>query len=1135
MTTELHENKLINGGSTNMEPNTPLTNSMNNRSDIIGNSDNPNDIKSGSATDMLSVEGSNPPETIPDSTIPASTTIKSNETPSNATIATLPPIPHVEINQVSLSMIIRNITVYTIKELSQFLKTNLHQSMENTSSTKKVNFVKLVIFLRNQYLKLYVLIKWAKTIKNNNFHILIDLLNWFRITNMSVNNCIWALKNSLTSMANAKLPDVDLVTALEVLSLGRPNLPTYNFKLSGDADSSVEPIPTDLILKRLKDLNLIVSIKVSLMDMPSQFNEYYIKDGRIYITVDNEFEIQLSTIDRHSPLFFVDLNLIFNYSKGTTDDFITDASQPNVSGPVVNANRPVNSQSSSDMSKTNTYGTSRRNGNLVDYDLPLNKRKLEKIINELLFKSKKPLYSLYQFLHKYVLTLQLYMVHIELANLETLGKFSGGGNLIHSYDAKKSIITGRYWLNGKMGNKGKFTIGVNRHTESLVLRWDNNIATLEQQQDKRIPTIYTHILQNVENILDEIMFNHANLIRLELLSRGIFQEDEDGPDILLLQIPTTCVSVVPVQLKIDLITGQFYFKNPSPLLVMYTKKINRTETSEDLIMVLQQLKLDKITHILRNMFEKTGWICSKAINLEEPIGTSLITSRDDKNSHITTKSNTSGENNELTLLQNDLFICLPKWPNNWYLILTIISSNSSCIIEKRMGKIVSQKGKWKLTYVDQINVTSSKLENITYQNIMLLQKSILHRIINHMLIDSLNQLKIRNKICSHDIMQDILPSYLTETETPTFNNNHNNNNNIKSNTITESGGNNLSISVNDDYTAIISLELESFLEGSKALSGILENSMFMRIDYIKSEIRLYARFKRDIMLKQVQCEELLIHFIPDDELAFYIAESFSSLSHIVTYLNMFRQQLMQLVIITDVVERLHKNFASDHFRIVALKPNEISFKYLKSNEDKQDCTINIITDNSKVKNLTVTLAESNPQHIIQPFINQQNIDYYFIFNYLQFTSLFFTTLKNILTEHESQKENQFTTVHLGIHSLNEYQLVYHNAEAGTKVTVIIDLRSVCHNSKKEVQYYVHFADDEHITTKSSAYPQLHQVKNQIFMFDSKKQAFSSDSENTSIRKYSRAIRLIDGISCDAEDIEHILLEIHEILKVDSNR
>ena len=153
---------------------------------------------------------------------------------------------------------------------------------------------------------------------------------------------------------------------------------------------------------------------------------------------------------------------------------------------------------------------------------------------------------------------------------------------------------------------------------------------------------------------------------------------------------------------------------------------------------------------------------------------------------------------------------------------------------------------------------------------------------------------------------------------------------------------------------------------------------------------------------------------------------------------------------------------------------------------------------------------------------------------MQFTSLFFTTLQKILKEHTSQKENQLTTIHLGIHNLSEYQLVYHNAEAGTKLTVMINIKSVCHNSKRKIQYYIHFADNDHITTKSLAYPQMHQVKNQIFMFDIKKQAFSSITDAVPEKKYPRAIRLIDGISCDAEDIEPILLDIHDILKVDSN-
>ncbi|KAK5962016.1 Rgr1p PWA37_000046 [Arxiozyma heterogenica] len=1147
MTTNITEPHLINEVSSSAinhtnnitKEYTHQTTELNNKAQNNGTSDYKNSLDTNTVTNVVEPTVS---EIKFDDNVRSSANLNKNNTANMATptnsiptssssLIPPPPIPHVEINQVPLSLIIRNITVYTIKEISQFLKTNLHQSFENNPSIKKVNFVKLIIFLRNQFLKLYVLIKWTKTIKNNNFHVLIDLLNWFRITNMTVNNCIWTFKNSLISMTNAKLPDVDLVTALEVLSLGRPNLPTYNLKLSGDINSNSEAIPTDLILKRLKDLNLVVSIKIALMDIPPQFNNYYIKNGRIYITVENEFEIQLSTIDRHSPLFFVDLNLIFNHSKDSNDfnnDVDSNSGTLNNSE-VSNYNNQVTSRDRSHniISNTNVMNdctncvSNKRMGNAIEYDLSLNKRRLEKIINELLLKSSKPLYSLYQFLHKYVLTLQLYMIHAELTNLETFGKFSGGGNLAHSYDSKKGKIIGRYWLNGKLGNKGKFTIGVDRQSESLVLRWDNKIAVKEGKDNKRIPIIYTNILQNMENILDEIMFNHANLIRSDLLSRGIFQEDEDDPTILLLHIPVTCVSVAPAQLKIDPITGQLYFKNPSPLLIAYTKKINRTETSNELIIVLQQLKLDKITTILKNMFQKTGWICSRAVTLEKPIDTKLIS-----NKYVDEKENPSQNNDELVLLQRDLFICLPNWPSNWYLILTIISSNSSCIVEKRMGKIVSQKGKWKLTYVDQTSATSSKLENITYQKIMSLQKTILHRIVNHMLIDSLNHLKIKNRICSPTIIQDILPSYLTSIQAPD-----------PKNKLTETDDvnvNRLSTSFNEDYTPILRLELDSFLDCYNTLGGILENSMFMRIDYVKSDIRLYARFKRGIMLEQVKCEEMLIYFVREDPLTFYMTEKFSSLSHIVTYLNLFKEKLMQLVIITDVVERLHKNFESDHFKIMALKPNEISFKYLKSNIDMPDCSINIITEESKIKNLSVKLSETNPQSIIQPYLNQENMPYHSIFNYLQFTSLFFTTLQKILKEHAPQKENQLTTVHLGIHSLTEYQLIYCNIESGTKITVMINIKSVCHNSKRKVQYYVHFADDEHITTKSLAYPQVHQVKNQIFMFDSKKQAFSSSSDPVTERKYPRAIRLIDGISCDAQDIEPILLDVHDILKVDSN-
>ncbi|CCE66176.1 hypothetical protein TPHA_0P00180 [Tetrapisispora phaffii CBS 4417] len=956
---------------------------------------------------------------------------------------TAPPLPHVEINQAPLSMVIRNLTVFTIKELSQFIKTNVHvnTNSQEPSSARKINFLQLVIFLRNQFLKLYVLIKWCRTIKGNNFHVLIDLLNWFRTANMTVNNCIWALKNNLITMTNAKLPNADLTTALEVLSLGRPNLPTHNFKMSGEDSSTVLEngalkIPPKLILRRLYDLNLNISIKLSMMDIPPQMKNYRIKDGRVFITVLDEFEIQLATIDSQHPLFFVDLTLLLN----------------------------------------NQY-------------LHLNKPRFEKVINDLLHKTEEPLYELYIFLHKYVVTLKLYLIHIELTSLESNGKFFGG-NLVHRYDAKKSVITVRYWLNARMGNKGKITIGIDKESNNLVLRWNNEIA----RGINALPVVYTNILSNIENILDEVMFNHSHLIRAELLSNGIFQEDEENSDVLLFQIPTTCISVAPVQLKIDLISGIFYFKNSTTLLQSYAQQINKSDSIKELTLVLQRLRLDKITYILQNMFEKTGWVCSKVVELEKPI-----------KSHVNTNRS---KDNSFNLLQKDIFISLPNWPTHWYLIITVVSSKTSCIIEKRISKILAVKGKWELKYLEDSSVTAN-LETITYQKIMNLQRTILHKIINHMLIDSLNQLKIKNKICSSSAISSQLPKYVVDDQS------------IKEGSIFQSTSqkqNSLG------YISVIALELTSFLDNSDTAGQIFESSLLLKIDYGKSQIKLFGKFVIDTMMTKFEPENLNINFIKDDPKAFYLDATFMNMNNIVQYLSKFKNNLMQLVSLTDVVERLRKNFESEHFKILNLQPNEVAFKYFEKSTNEPDCTIKIISNDEVIENLQVQLSPSSPQYIIQKFLDDSHMHFHFIFNYLQFTSSLFTSLDLIQNEKKSGLYQNFTKVTVGLHNLNEYQLMYHNPEAGTKISITIELKIVSHNGQKKIQYYVHFSEDN-ISTKSLAYPLVHKIRQQVFILD-------KESKDTTLHK--NTVRLVNGIACDATSIEAVLLEIHGILKKDSN-
>ncbi|SCU79193.1 LAME_0A07646g1_1 [Lachancea meyersii CBS 8951] len=944
-------------------------------------------------------------------------------------VTNAPELPHVEVNQQPLTLLIRNLTVFSIKELIQLLKISVHANQD--PSAKKTAFLQLVVYLRNQFLKLYVLVKWCRTLRNNNFNTMIDLLNWFRGSNMAVNNCIWALKASLAGMTNAKLPNPDLITALEVLSLGRPNLQTHNFTLSGEERAEngqkTSAVPSKLILKTLRDMNIILSVKISLMEIPDQFKQYSVCDGRLYISVENEFEVQLSTTHQRMPLFFVDLKLLFNEL------------------------------------------------------LPLNKYKLEKVINEVLYKSPRPLFALYKILHNYVLSVQMYMIHAELLDLESNSKYAGG-NLVHHYDSRKTTINLKYWSNSRLKGKCNATIGIEEQTGCIVLRWYIEEVAGSQSE---IPVRYTNVLSNLGNILDEIMFNHSQMIKAELLSTGVLQEDDEISDALLFNVPSTPASVIPIQIKINVISGVFYVRNPSGLLTFYINQINKTSTTDDFIKVLNRLKLDKIISILRNMFEKVGWACNNVVKLNAPVS---------KDPSWAQKK----------ILFRDLFVRLENWPANWYLIFSVISSNATCIIEKRIGKIAAAKGSWELKYLDNENVLTLKLESMTYQKILHLKKTSLHKIVDHMIIDSLNGLRMRNRICSSKQLGAV-PEYIVPGD-------------------------------QTHHSSILSIELESFIGGSSALKYILEETMFLRIDYHDSKIKLFGKFRKNCKAIGKQYNETLMHFIDEDALSFYMSESFTDLNNIVQHFNTFKQKLMQIVTLTDVIEKLH-DFYSENFSIVALKPNEISFKYLKNSKDDYDCRILIQTNDDSVKKLEIKLSPRNPQHIFQPFIDSNRLDYHFVFNYLQFTSGFFGVLESILTTSESQVKstNGYTTVSLQLHNLSVYGLIYYNPETSTKITLMIELRNVFLNGSKKLRYFVHFADDEHISTKSPAYPLVHKVRNTVFMVDSTSLITGDTISGLASPKRAKAaslIRLADGICCDAADIELVIREVNDILKID---
>lgn len=961
--------------------------------------------------------------------------MSSDTSPSQAAVIP-PPIPHVDINQIQLSQFIRNLTIFTIKEIQQFIKTN----------SNKINFLKLTIFLRNQFLKLYVLIKWSKTIKNNNFNMLIDLLNWFRLTNLNVNNSIWSLKNIIVNMSNAKLPNVDLITSLQVLSLGKPYL------IENSTNQKITKIPKDLILKKLKYLNLLISIKISLIDYDS-INKFFanknckmeIKNGSLTLSIKDEFTIKLSTIDINSSFFLTDLKIFNNMNK----NFI----------------------------------------------------KFEKIINEILLKSN--FNHLFDFLHNFVITFKIYLIHLKLLSLQNQN--NNNYNINHIYNSKKNLIEINYWLNSINNDTDvKILIGINHITNNLCLKWINGGNSLTYFNDD------INILDNLETLLDEILYNHANLIKIRILTllndnendkhknksnetnRPPNENDNNNSsnNDILFNLPITCSTISTIKLNIDLKSGLFYFKNPSDLLKSYTKKINSVKNLDSLINTLQQLKLDKITQILTNMFEKTNWLINRNISINDD--------EDDKD----LKNN--------NILKKHLYIYLSNWPQNWYLILTIVSSNASCILQKKIGKIISTNNSWNIVYnpTDGSTKHQMSLQTFTYKKIITLKKNCLKKIINHMIIDSLNQLNIQNKICTNDM----LPDYINESTPVT----------------------------SFSYSPIIALNLSSFLNlssNSHHTSVPFESSLFLKIDYMTSEIKLVGKLKKNLnlILTKYTINDLNINLVYSEPLAFFIKKTFKNLNLINSILLDFKKNFNQLLVITDVIDKLNRNFNSENFKIISLKPNKILFKYLKhttlpenpNDEDsRQDCTIEIISNNSDSKNLNVILSKSNPQYIIQPFIN--NMNYHFIFNYLQFTSNLFGTLNQIITSSKRNLQNYEVLVNFNLHNLYSYQMIFYVPKLNKSFNLLLDIKNLNHNNLTKLQYFVHFTKAEELSNmKTLGYSLIRKVQKQIFSIDPQELKSASNL-------FPKAIRLMNGIACDSDDIGNIILEIYKIFKLEED-
>jgi len=511
-----------------------------------------------------------------------------------------PEIPHIVTNIIPLSDILRKFAEFSYAELSHITQT------QPINEAKKRQLLEFVCYLRQEYTRLYVLTKWSK-VSAQDFSKLIDLLAWLREQTNHFTNLIWATKSINQGLLSAKLPNPDLITALEVFTDGRPTLPSHNL-----IESKLTP---QKVLETLQDLNVILSMKFALVeDIPDKFLDYEIKDGRIFIYT-NDYQFQVSVIDENSPFFMIDFR--FNFG-----DF-----EPS--------------------------------------------RKLLRISNEAL--RIGGFVELNKILTNYTNTMKLYMIHFKLNGLK---------NIKHVYHAEKFQIVIHYWINSYVFKNSYIEIGLNKDNK-IIYRWFKQGVYVETFQD----------IQYIDDFLNDIYYKHAC---------SILEQIDDL---------TVHKSVLQVNEK----TGLFYFKNPTPLVNSFLKKLN-TEDFNNINLNLKFLRMDHKFMEISTILSVTGWIQNDIVKLAPQ-----------EIAKLSTPEYISKNENLTFLMRNLKFYTRREWPTNWFLILIIDTKIKSFI-----GNIKSIAGQWNINSLTELNI-----ETFDYRTSKHLIDHVSKKIITHLITDEL--------------------------------------------------------------------------------------------------------------------------------------------------------------------------------------------------------------------------------------------------------------------------------------------------------------------------------------------------------------------------------------------------------------
>ncbi|CAN6614013.1 hypothetical protein TRVA0_005S03466 [Trichomonascus vanleenenianus] len=315
-----------------------------------------------------------------------------------------PRIPHITENYVPLAHVTGNLVHHTYGELRNLLET---LPAVTSDLSRKRRLLDFIIKSRQEFVKLYVLTKWA--VASGDVAQCIDVVAWLSAQQNCYTNVVNVLYTIERDLGGAKLRNPDIETALEVLKNGRP------FQLS-HGYVTLRPLSAKKVLKTLTSLNVLLSIRLALTEeLPPLYRNYHISNGKVKFSVENSFTVDLGIADDavDARFFLVDFAFCFDGAKA----------------------------------------------------MPLGVRtKVEKIVNSML--STRRLAQVFDWLLKFAQNYKLAVIHERLTDLEG-GLWANV--LRHVFYPDKSLIVVQYWVN-RSGPRSMVEIGLQR-SNILGVRW----------------------------------------------------------------------------------------------------------------------------------------------------------------------------------------------------------------------------------------------------------------------------------------------------------------------------------------------------------------------------------------------------------------------------------------------------------------------------------------------------------------------------------------------------------------------------------------------------------------------------------------------------------------------------------------